>query len=295
MKTPPDLKNPYENIKQLAADLRNPDGGCPWDIEQNHKSLIENLIEESYEVAQAIEDLNPENPETYDDFKEELGDLFFQVVIHSQIASEKSFFNLDDVIKGILQKLIFRHPHVYTLDQKIENSTEVLKNWETLKRQEKQNKRKDDSGVFSSIPDQLPALLKAYRMGQKASRLNFDWKYPDGTEQLFDKINEEYKELLDELPKNPEEFRNPGGTQMEKQKNRATLEFGDLLFVISQLARHYHIDPEFALQQSNKKFKRRFSFMENVLKEKLDKHINPDLHEWEETWKLAKSSESDLD
>lgn len=291
MKDQPNLENPYEAIQQLASDLRDPDGGCPWDCEQTHFSLIQNLIEEAYETAQAIEDLNEEDPSTFEEFKEELGDLFFQVVIHSQIASEKNKFNLDDVLRKITQKLIFRHPHVYGQTGGVETSDQVLENWEALKKKEKQQKKKENSSVFSGIPRNLPALLKSYRMGQKASRLNFDWRYPDGREQLFDKIKEEHEELMAELPKNPEDFKEPATEDMINQKKRATLEFGDLFFVIAQLARHYHIDPEYALQESNRKFQKRFLSMEDQLKEKLDNHVLPAPEEWENAWQNAKKKE----
>jgi MazG family protein len=292
MKTPPPLDNPYLAIQKLADDLRDPQDGCPWDREQTHQSLIENLIEETYEVAQAVEDLNPEKPATYEDLKEELGDLFFQVVFHTQLANEKNLFNLDDVVRKITEKLIYRHPHVYGDVRGVENSTEVLTNWEALKRKEKSESKKESTSALSGVPNHLPALLKSYRMGQKASRLNFDWRYPDGAEQLFDKISEEYDELMDELPENPAVFKNPTDPGVEQQKKRATLEFGDLFFVIAQLARHYHIDPEYALQQSNRKFERRFVSMEQELKNKLEGEVLPSTEEWEQAWKNAKKKEN---
>ncbi|MDH4261705.1 MAG: nucleoside triphosphate pyrophosphohydrolase [Spirochaetia bacterium] len=287
MKIPP-LDNPYLAIQKLASDLRDPQEGCPWDREQTHQSLIENLIEETYEVAQAVENLNLNDPETCEDLKEELGDLFFQVVFHSQLASEKKLFTLDDVVLKITEKLIARHPHVYGDVASISDSEGVLSNWEAIKRKEKSDSQKESTSALSGVPVHLPALLKSYRMGQKVSRLNFDWRYPDGAEQLFDKINEEYEELMEELPDNPVYFKNPKDKEMEEQKKRATLEFGDLFFVIAQLARHYHIDPEYALQQSNKKFERRFVSMEEELKEKLESKEMPTQNEWEQAWKNAK-------
>ncbi|MDH4199648.1 MAG: nucleoside triphosphate pyrophosphohydrolase [Spirochaetia bacterium] len=291
MKNPPDMENPFIAIQKLAADLRDPDGGCPWDREQTHVSLIENLIEEAYETAQAIEELSGNDPETWSEFKEELGDLLFQVVIHSQMASEKKYFNLEDVFVKTVEKLVFRHPHVYGEEKGVENSREVLENWESLKRKEKWDKKKKGASLFSGIPEHLPALLKSCRMGQKASRLNFDWRYPDGAEQLFDKISEEYDELMRELPENPEDFHNCTEKKLLDQKRRATLEFGDLLFVVAQLARHFHIDPEYALQQSNKKFQSRFLHMEKEFKSKLDDGILPSTEEWENAWQNAKRKE----
>jgi len=291
MKIPPPLDDSYRAIVQLAADLRDPKDGCPWDREQTHQSMVENLIEEAYEVAQAIDDLDPAQPGTFEDLKEELGDLFFQVVFHAQLAAEKKLFNLDDVIRSNVAKLVSRHPHVYGDVSGIEDSAGVLTNWEALKRKEKRDNQKESTSALSGVPNHLPALLKSYRMGQKASRLNFDWRYPDGTEQLFDKIDEEYGELLEELPDSPEVFKSPADPQTEEQKKRATLEFGDLLFVIAQLARHYHIDPEYALQQSNRKFERRFVDMETRFQDKLRDDVLPTTEEWEQAWKDAKAKE----
>jgi len=293
-KTPPPLENPFEAIQKLAADLRDPEGGCPWDIEQTHKSLIENLIEETYEVVDAIEALDQIDKKgdepVYAELMEELGDLFFQVVFHAQIASENNRFNLEDVARVITEKLIFRHPHVYTGDTEAKNSSEVLKNWEALKRKEKQKKNKEEH-IFSGIPSHLPALLKSYRMGQKAARVNFDWKDQEGRTALVSKIFEEWEELKEELPENPDVFNNPSDPDITSKKDRAELEFGDLLFVIAQYARHYYIDPERALQRSNRKFQNRFASMENQLADQLKNHQLPEQQEWENAWKQAKEQE----
>jgi len=291
MKLPPPLNDPYNAIKKLASDLRDPKDGCPWDREQTHESLIENLIEESYEVIEAIQELDESNPHSYQHLKEELGDLAFQAVLHAQLAEEKKYFSMDDVFLAITEKLIYRHPHVYGSVKDVTDSHTVLQNWESLKRKEKSSNKKKSTSVFSGVPEHLPALLKAYRMGQKVSRLNFDWHYPDGREQLFDKIIEEYDELMAELPVNPDEFKSPDNEKMAEQKKRATLEFGDLFFVIAQLARHYHIDPEYALQQSNRKFQKRFASMEHELKEKLESDDLPTVEQWEAAWKNAKLKE----
>ena len=192
-KTPPSLDNPFEAIQKLASDLRDPDGGCPWDIEQTHKSLVENLIEETYEVVDAIENLDETDEKTWLELMEELGDLFFQVVIHAQLASEKNRFTLEDVARTITEKLIFRHPHVCSSGVSAQDTSEVLKNWEALKRREKKEKNRAEH-LFSGIPTHLPALLKSYRMGQKAARVNFDWKDKEGHTQLVNKI---LKEILD--------------------------------------------------------------------------------------------------
>jgi len=287
----PSLDNPYKAIKQLAKDLRDPNGGCPWDIEQSHQSILENLIEETYEAADAITELNESNKNSYDNLKEELGDVLFQVVFHAQLAEEKGAFSLDDVTREAVEKLVYRHPHVYG-DSNSKSSDDVLQNWETLKRREKKKSNKSQH-LFSGIPKQLPALLKSYRMGQKASRVNFDWVDQYGISDILKKVNEEYQELLDELPEDPNEFqyaeKNP---DVKIQKERAAEELGDLLFVAAQLSRHYHIDPEYALQKANDKFKRRFKAMEEIFKERLHDEDYPNVDEWNKAWKDVKEKES---
>jgi len=289
-KKTPSLDNPYNAIKQLAKDLRDPNGGCPWDIEQSHQSILENLIEETYEAADAITDLKETNKQSYRNLKEELGDVLFQVVFHAQMAEEIGEFNLDDVVREAVEKLVYRHPHVYG-DSTSNSSEEVLQDWETLKRREKKKTNKSQH-LFSGIPKQLPALLKSYRMGQKASRVNFDWVDQYGISDILKKVNEEYQELLEELPKNPDEFKyaekNPG---IKEQKERASEELGDLLFVAAQLSRHYHIDPEYALQKANDKFKRRFESMEEIFKERLQNEDYPLVDEWNMAWKKVKEAE----
>ncbi|MES0491133.1 MAG: nucleoside triphosphate pyrophosphohydrolase [Leptospirales bacterium] len=299
MKQPPPLDDPLKAIQKLANDLRDPDEGCPWDVKQTHLSVVENLIEESYEVAGAIENLDPKKPATVREFKEELGDLLFQVVFHSQMASEVGHFNLDDVALAATEKLIFRHPHVYG-DAEGKNADEVLSNWEALKRKEKEGKNQGDESMLSGIPGALPALLKSYRMGHKVSRVNFDWVAPEGTNALHDKVQEEYQEFLAELPSNATDFkdilRDNGDehghdNKMAAKKERAEEEVGDLLFVIAQLARHYYIDPEFALQKANRKFQSRFEKMESVFRERLSNHDFPSLDEWEVAWSDVKKHE----
>ncbi len=279
MKKPPSLDNPIKAIQQLAADLRDPEGGCPWDVKQDHKSMIKHLIEEAYEVIDAIEALDG-SEQGYHELQKELGDLFFQVVFHAQLGSEKDRFNLDDIARSITEKLIFRHPHVYG-DGRADNSDAVLKNWESLKRQEKPDK---EESMLSGIPRHLPALLKSYRIGQKVARVNFDWPATkEGLEQLLAKIDEERGELRAELPPVPEK---PTGVARERVKE----EMGDYLFAICQLARHYDIDPEEALQAANDKFSKRFALAEKHFADQLARGEAPSLDEWEVQWQKAKST-----
>lgn len=277
-------------LLQIAADLRDPDGGCPWDVEQTHQSLTKHLIEEAYETLDAIENFDPNNPHTVDDLKDELGDLLFQVVIHAQLAAEKDLFSFHDVALQIAKKLIYRHPHVYGGDVFAETSEQVLQNWEKLKLKEKQ--QKTDKSVFSGIPRHLPALLKAYRMGQKAGKLNFDWKRdPAGLRNVREKIQEELAELAAELSNDSQAFT----FQIDPSSRAAVeIEMGDVLFAVTQYARMYDIDPEKALNRSCEKFDTRFRAMEHHFRDRLDNGDIPSLEEWTEVYYKVKEGETEV-
>ena len=261
MKKPPSLDNPIEAVRKVTADLRDPQGGCPWDLKQDHKSLIKHLIEEAYEVVDSLDALNEKDVSTYDDLKEELGDLFFQIVLHSQLASEKKYFNLDEVFLSIANKLIFRHPHIYAEQSVSELGVEdVLQNWEALKKEERsKNKSNQKEGMLSGIPKSMPALLKAYRLGQRVSRVGFDW---DNSDQIENKLKEEVDEFKKELT-------SPKGSNTDSA-NGLEEEFGDILFLLCQYARHMQIDPEKSLQKTNEKFIQRFQKMEEMAKKDLN-------------------------
>jgi len=278
----PDLSNPILAIQQLASDLRNPNGGCPWDLKQDHQSMIKNLIEESYEVVDAIENLSDNN--SYENLKEELGDVLFQVIFHSQLASERNLFNFNDVAKYVTEKLVFRHPHVYGDLQGIENSEQVLHNWEKLKREEREKNKQNDKPkkMLDGLPKSMPGLLKSFRMGQKVSKVGFDWSDDKkGLDKLKDKLHEEIEELFDELTDEPQQLD-------ESNKKRAKEELGDVFFVLAQLARKYEIDPEEASQYSNEKFKKRFSKIEEVFEDRLNNADFPSLDEWNIEWNKIK-------
>ena len=277
MKQIPNLNNNIlEVIQTIASDLRDPNGGCPWDLKQTHQTVTKHIIEEAYEVVDAIEKLNETNIQSYINFKEELGDLLFQVIFHSQLAKEKGYFNLEDVIRYTCDKLIFRHPHVYAaLEDKSLSVSDVLQNWEILKRKEKEKKEKNinQENMLSGLPMSLPALLKAYRIGEKVGRVKFDWI---DLKDVKGKVTEEWQELHDELNKD------------NSKKIRVEEEFGDLLFALCQYARHLNIDPENALQQANIKFTKRFNYMENKICATLNQGIFPSFEEWEKLWQEAK-------
>ncbi|MBC2716736.1 MAG: nucleoside triphosphate pyrophosphohydrolase [Desulfobacteraceae bacterium] len=250
-----------DRLLDIMDILRGP-GGCPWDIEQDHKSIMKCLIEETYELADAIEE------DDVDVLKEELGDVFLQVVFHSAIARDNHRFTLDEVINELCDKLIYRHPHVFG-DASVRDSSEVIKNWEKLKR--KENSKKQREFILSGIPNTLPALLNALKIQSIVSRVGFDWENPEG---VVDKIREEIQEL---------------GEAMEaKNEDQVEDEIGDLMFSVVNLARLLKIDPEAALRRTNKKFSQRFYEIEKVAKQRGIKVSEMAMAEKDRIWEDAK-------
>lgn len=250
-----DLKNLKQLIETISI-LRSPQG-CPWDREQTHKSLRENLLQETYEALDAIDKENDDN------LKEELGDVLLQVVLHSQIASEENKYTIEDVAKGITDKLIRRHPHVFS-DIKVKDSDEVMVNWEKIKRKEKPERK----SALSGIAETMPALMVAQELSKKAVKTGFEW--PDES-SLWDCFESEIKEFKDEIIENNQKL-------MEE-------EFGDILFSLVNVARWHKIDPEIALINANKKFKARFQLMETLASKDLAEY---NIDELEEFWQKAK-------
>jgi tetrapyrrole methylase family protein / MazG family protein len=224
-------------LLDLMRVLRSPEG-CTWDREQNHQTLKKSLLEETYETVEAIEKGDPSG------IREELGDLMLQAVFHSQIADEKGHFNMSDVLKGIIKKLLRRHPHVFG-DSDASSNDEILSNWEDIKKKERKDSDKDEDSIFSGIPRALPVLHFAYEVQNRASRLGFDW---DVSEDVYKKILEELKELKLEID---------GGNSLSVQD-----EMGDLLFSIINYSRHLGIDIEKSLKDTSRKFISRFNLME---------------------------------
>ncbi|MCT4643133.1 MAG: nucleoside triphosphate pyrophosphohydrolase [Bacteriovoracaceae bacterium] len=252
-----------EKLIDVIKKLRDPKDGCPWDLEQTHKSLLKYLIEESYEYVEAVEDNN------FDKMKDELGDVLLQVLLHGQIASESNKFNIEDIAKNLSDKMIRRHPHVFKDKSLAKDADEVTKNWEQIKAKENKNKKEY---FFNSSDLCMPALMSSARIGKRSAKVNFDW---DNYEQVWDKVCEELEEVKEEIfPK--------------INKDRAKEEIGDLLFSVAQLARHLEIDPEDALRSANKKFIKRFNKVEDyVANEK--KAINQySLDELESIWQKIK-------
>ncbi len=253
-----DHKTPFDWFRAIMATLRAP-GGCAWDRKQTHKSLLPYLIEETYEVVEAIESESP------DDLCEELGDLMCQVAFHCQIADEAGKFNIDDSIESINTKLINRHPHIFG-DKKDLNPQEVRDQWEKIKIE---SGEKDS--VISGIPKSAPALVKAFRFGEKAGGVGFDW---EKASDVMDKVKEEIGELEIETKSN--------------DKAKLEDEIGDLLFAISSLARKLEINPEQALNKTLDKFSRRFGYIEKKVKESGKTFDAFTLAELEAWWQEAK-------
>lgn len=229
-----------KTLIDIMAQLRDPDGGCPWDLEQNFASIAQYTIEEAYEVTDAIERLD------YPDLKDELGDLLLQIVFHSQMATEQNLFNFGDVVEAICDKMTRRHPHVFghvSGDKTISGSSSVAKNWETIKADERELKD-EKGGALSGVARALPALARAQKIQKRAARVGFDWPDISGATA---KLHEEIEELKD-----------------AKSEAERFEEFGDLLFAAVNMARHLDIDAEAALKAGTAKFENRFQAMEEI-------------------------------
>jgi tetrapyrrole methylase family protein / MazG family protein len=243
--------------------LRSPEG-CAWDREQNHKTIKKNLIEEAYEAIESIDN------DDFNGLKEELGDLLLQVVFHSQIAAENKEFDISEVLRGIINKLVRRHPHVFE-GLVLKNSQEILANWEIIKKKEKESKSDKHASVFSGIPRSLPSLHFAYEVQNRASRLGFDWV---NRIDVLKKIEEEISELRKEVKKGI--------------KNNVSSEIGDVIFTMVNFSRHAGIDCEESLYDTSRKFIKRFDFMEKYAEENNLDFEKLSLEEKDKLWEIAK-------
>jgi len=248
--------------------LREP-GGCPWDREQTLDSLTGYLLEEAYEVVDAVAGPDP------DKLREELGDLLLQIVFMARIARENGWFSIDDVCDGIAEKMVRRHPHVFG-DARAETAGEVVRNWEDIKHAERGDR--PGGSALDGIPKALPALLKAFRVTEKAAALGFDWERPAS---VVEKLGEEVAELEAEIQRGA-----PG-------EERIREELGDVLFAMANLARHLGVEPETALQRANEKFISRFQAMEADAGSAGVRLRDLSLHDQESLWEKAKAAERD--
>jgi MazG family protein len=280
----------FEKLVALQARLRAP-GGCPWDREQTHESLRKFLLEETYEVLDAMEFGDAR------EFSSELGDLLLQVVFHAALAEEAGRFTITDVIQAIHDKLVRRHPHVFG-KVKAGTSAEVLKNWEQLKAQERAGAGKpatadsESESVLSGIPRSLPAVLEAYQLTRRASHMGFDW---DDLQGILDKLEEEKHELLSILPAQGRGARTGGNRAVSasiESNAKQEEETGDLLFVAVNIARFLGVDPEIALKKANQKFKKRFNWMESAATREGSRLADLPRARMEELWNEAKSLKS---
>lgn len=292
-KGPENLKDIREHIQALVdivAELRGPQG-CPWDKEQNHLTLARYAIEETFEMVEALEEReaarqkSSTNSDSFvslsNKFKDELGDVLFQVVLHAQLASEENSFDFDDVVRTISEKLVRRHPHVFS-GVKVSGTAEVWKNWEAIKKAEKA--ARGESASLISVPPGFPALQRALAIGDKTRKLKFDWA---GPQEVWLKVEEEIAELQEAMD-------NDVMSEIEH-------ELGDVLFSLAQLARHYELDPEQVLRTANTRFLGRFEKMiqgyrtSEAPKDSVDDVLNKfgalTTEEKERFWELTKRDE----
>jgi MazG family protein len=299
----------FERAVAIMERLRAP-GGCPWDREQTFDSIKPYTLEETYEVLEAIDNR---------DWKElagELGDMLLQVLFYAEMAKEQDSFSIDDVLDRLSTKLINRHPHVFG-EVKADTSAEVKRNWEAIKVEEKklEEKKKRDAGgiggdvaapvkeetrsILAGVSSAMPSLLEAYKLSSRAAQAGFDWPNVEG---LFDKLNEETAELREQLQEFPAPGPRPQARGMagsgraavpEGLQARLEGEVGDLFFVLVNLARYLSLDPESALRKTNRKFKRRFQWMEDRLHESGRSAEQTPMEELESLWQQAKVAERD--
>ncbi len=256
---------PIDRLLEVMRRLRDPEGGCPWDLEQTFETIVPYTLEEAYEVADAIARGDREA------LREELGDLLLQVVYHARMAAERGWFDFDDVARSVTDKMIRRHPHVFG-DARVDSAEAQVRAWEEHKARERAAAGRES--VLDGLPLALPALVRALKLQQRAARVGFDW--PDAREVL-DKIEEEIRELRAELARG--------------ERDRLEDEIGDLLFSVANLARKLDLDPESALRRANAKFERRFRTLERRARDRgLDLHAL-DLPALERLWQEAKAAE----
>ncbi|MGZ3883570.1 MAG: nucleoside triphosphate pyrophosphohydrolase [Bacteroidia bacterium] len=249
----------FERLLNIMDDLREK---CPWDKKQTIDSLRHLTIEETFELSDSIlkNDMN--------ELKKELGDILLHIVFYARIASETNQFNIADVMNSLCEKLIFRHPHIYG-DVKVNDEEDVKQNWEKLKQKEKDGNKT----VLSGVPNSMPALLKAYRIQEKARAVGFDWEQP---EQVYEKVKEELNELDHEVA-------------AKEDHSKIENEFGDVLFSLINYARFLNVNPEDALERTNKKFIKRFNYMEQKIKEQGKQIGDCTLSEMDVFWNEAKT------
>jgi MazG family protein len=288
----------FERAVSIMARLRAP-GGCPWDREQTFDTIKPYTLEETYEVLEAID------ARDWNELTGELGDLLLQVLFYAEMAEEEKYFTIDDVLDRLSNKLIDRHPHVFG-DVKAGTAGEVVRNWQALKAEEKKKRQVDGEASKHGHPDSvlhgvssaMPSLMEAYKISTRVAHVGFDWPNIEG---LFDKLSEETAELRRNLEEYPEPGPQPqsaaavasarGVKVPEELRGRLEDEVGDLLFVLVNIARYLALDPESALRKTNRKFRRRFEYLEDRLREQGRKPADASLDEMESLWQESKRQE----
>ncbi len=266
--TAPKTTGNIEDLLAIMRKLRDPDGGCPWDLEQDFSTIAPYTIEEAYEVASAIEIGD------YAGLRDELGDLLLQVVFHAQMADEAQHFAFPDVVRAICEKMIRRHPHVFA-DGDAKTAGAVGEAWEAIKKKEREGKAAGPASLLDDVPRALPALMRAVKLQNRAATVGFDWP---NAGLVADKIAEETRELAEAVDSG--------------KAGKVEEEFGDLLFAMANLARHLKLDPEEALRAANAKFVRRFKVIEAGLEAEGRKPADATLEEMEALWQKAKEAEN---
>jgi MazG family protein len=297
----PTIGERFERAVSIMARLRGP-GGCPWDREQTFDSIKPYTLEETYEVLEAIDHRD------WDELSGELGDLMLQVLFYAQMAKEQNTFSIDEVIDRLSEKLVARHPHVFG-NIKADTSSDVLRNWEVLKAEEKRKRlaagggksAKVDDGpdsILSGVSSAMPALLEAHKLSSRAARVGFDWPNIQGLFEKFQEETKELQELLEEFP-TPGQRPGPGVAEASRQqiseglRQRLEEEVGDLFFVLVNIARYLSLDSESALKKANRKFKRRFQWIEEQLRTSGRSPQQTPMEELESLWQQAKQQEPD--
>jgi MazG family protein len=269
----------FDDLVALMARLRSPEG-CPWDREQTYETLAPMLLEEAYEAFEAVEEAREGRPL---ELRDELGDLLFQIVFYAQVASEREEFTIQDVCEAIHSKMVRRHPHVFG-DATVRDNDELLRNWEAMKAEEKRAAGKDasaeDSSLLDGVSRKAPALMEAHQLSTKAARVGFDWQR---LEDIFDKLHEEIDELRAAISLHAE-------SEAESDHTRVREELGDLLFAVTNIARHLRVEPEAALKSTNRKFRRRFRHIEEGLRKRGRALDAATLDEMQSLWQEAKTS-----
>ncbi|MBM1219107.1 nucleoside triphosphate pyrophosphohydrolase [Ponticoccus sp. SC2-23] len=262
--TSDDAEVQMARLRHIMACLRDPETGCPWDIEQDFRSIAPYTIEEAYEVADAIE------REDWPELEGELGDLLLQTVYHTQMGEEAGHFSFASVARAISDKMVSRHPHVFGSKSREKSAEQQTRDWEAIKAAERAGK--DQAGVLDGVAIGLPALLRAHKLQKRAARVGFDWPEID---QVLDKVTEEAREIAD--------ARETGDADAIFE------EMGDLLFVVANLARHLGVEPEAALRAANAKFTRRFRYIERELGKRGKTPAQSDLAEMDAIWNAARA------